>query len=71
MVAELHDLKANPDRPATGVVLESSRQSGEGVVATALVQKGTLKNGDVVLCGSTYGRVRSMADTLVPLKRIK
>ncbi|MGN1199157.1 MAG: translation initiation factor IF-2 [Thermoguttaceae bacterium] len=71
MVAELHDLKANPDRPATGVVLESSRQSGEGVVATALVQKGTLKNGDVVLCGSTYGRVRSMADTLVPRKRIK
>lgn len=71
MVAELHELKANPDRPATGVVLESSLQSGEGVVATALVQKGTLKNGDVILCGSTYGRVRSMSDTLVPRKRVK
>ncbi len=71
MVAELHELKANPNRAAMGVVLEASLQSGEGVVCKALVQKGTLRNGDVVLCGSSYGRVRSMTDTLNVHKRIK
>lgn len=70
-VAELHELKANPDRRATGVVLEASLQAGEGVVCKALVQKGTLKVGDVVLCGSAYGRVRAMTDTLDPRKRLK
>ena len=71
MVAELHELKANPNRAAMGVVLEASLKSGEGVVCTALVQKGTLRPGDVVLCGSSYGRVRSMNDTLNKQKRIK
>ena len=70
MVAELHELKANPNRPALGVVLEASMKSGEGVVCTALVQKGTLRPGDVVLCGSSYGRVRSMTDTLDVHKRM-
>ncbi len=70
-VAELHELKANPDRRATGVVLEASLQAGEGVVCKALVQKGTLKVGDVVLCGSAYGRVRAMTDTLDARKRLK
>ena len=70
-VAELHELKANPDRRATGVVLEASLQPGEGVVCKALVQKGTLKVGDVVLCGSAYGRVRSMTDTLNARKHMK
>ena len=70
-VAELHELKANPDRRATGVVLEASLQAGEGVVCKALVQKGTLKVGDVVLCGSAYGRVRAMTDTLDARKRMK
>ena len=70
MVAELHELKANPNRPALGVVLEASMKSGEGVVCTALVQKGTLRPGDVVLCGSSYGRVRSMTDTLDIHKRM-
>ena len=70
MVAELHELKANPNRPALGVVLEASMKSGEGVVCTALVQKGTLRPGDVVLCGSSYGRVRSMTDTLDVHKRL-
>ena len=70
-VAELSELKANPNRPASGVVLEASLQSGEGVVCKALVQNGTLRTGDVVLCGSSYGRVRSMTDTLDPHKRIK
>lgn len=71
MVAELHELKANPNRPALGVVLEASLKSGEGVVCSALVQKGTLRPGDVVLCGASYGRVRSMTDTLNRRKRIK
>ena len=70
-IAELNDLKANPNRPAMGVVLESSQQSGQGVVCKALVQKGTLRNGDVVLCGSSFGKVRSMTDTLDSRKRIK
>ena len=70
-VAELSELKANPNRAANGVVLEASLQSGEGVVCKALVQNGTLRNGDVVLCGSSYGRVRSMTDTLDSHKRIK
>ncbi|MCF0234904.1 MAG: translation initiation factor IF-2, partial [Thermoguttaceae bacterium] len=71
MVAELHELKANPNRRANGVVLEASLQSGEGVVCKALVQNGTLRNGDVVLCGSAYGRVRAMTDTLDTRKKIK
>ena len=70
-VAELHELKANPDRRATGVVLEASLQPGEGVVCKALVQKGTLKVGDVILCGSAYGRVRAMTDTLDLRKHMK
>ncbi len=70
-VAELHELKANPNRRATGVVLEASLQAGEGVVCKALVQKGTLKVGDVVLCGSAYGRVRAMTDTLDARKHLK
>ena len=70
-VAELSELKANPDRAADGVVLEAALQSGEGVVCKALVQNGTLHNGDVVLCGASYGRVRSMTDTLDPHKRLK
>ena len=70
-VAELHELKANPERRATGVVLEASLQAGEGVVCKALVQKGTLKVGDAILCGSAYGRVRAMTDTLDVRKRLK
>ncbi|MDO5309378.1 MAG: translation initiation factor IF-2 [Planctomycetia bacterium] len=70
-VAELNDLKANPNRRAVGVTLEASLQQGQGVVCKALVQNGTLHTGDVVLCGSSYGRVRSMTDTLDEHKRIK
>ena len=70
-LSELNNLSANPDRNATGVVLEASLQSGEGVVCKALVQNGTLRNGDVVLCGAAFGRVRSMTDTLDSHKKIK
>jgi translation initiation factor IF-2 len=63
IVAELHELKANPERAALGVALEAELQSGQGVVAKVLVQNGTLRLGDVVLCGTAYGRVKVMYDT--------
>lgn len=57
---DLLELKANPNKPATGAVIESSLDKGRGYLATVLVQEGTLRPGDVVLCGSNYGRVKSM-----------
>jgi translation initiation factor IF-2 len=62
--AELLELKANPRRAASGVVLEARKTEARGVVATILVQTGTLKRGGVILAGKGYGRVRSMADYL-------
>ena len=70
-VAELHEYAANPDRSATGVCLEAEVQQGRGVVCKVLVQKGTLKVGDVVVCGGAHGRVKAMYDTLNPRKRHK
>ncbi len=58
--AELLDLKANADKNAIGAVIESSLDKGRGYVATILVQNGTLKIGDMVLAGCTYGRVKAM-----------
>lgn len=60
--AEVLDLKANPDRNARGVVIESQLDKGRGVVATILVQKGTLETGDPFICGVFHGRVRAMFD---------
>lgn len=60
LTAELHDMKANPDREGLGVCLEAFRDEGRGPIAWFIVEKGTLRVGDVVLCGSTYGRIRSM-----------
>jgi translation initiation factor IF-2 len=60
--AELLDLKANPDRTAEGSVIESRLDRGRGPVATVLVQKGTLNQGDIVVAGSEWGRVRAMQD---------
>src|SRR5207245_2436883 len=60
VVAELKELKANPNKPATGICLEAHKNEGEGVFATLLVQGGTLRKGDVMLCGATFGRVRAM-----------
>jgi translation initiation factor IF-2 len=56
--AELLDLKANPDRSAEGAIIEAKLDRGRGPVATALVQRGTLKVGDIVVAGSEWGRVR-------------
>ncbi len=61
-LAELLELKSNPERPAIGTCLESSVSEGRGVVATVLVQEGTLKVGDTVVCGDSYGRVRALFD---------
>jgi translation initiation factor IF-2 len=63
-IAELHDLRANPGRSAAGVCLDASIHEGRGVVACLLVQKGTLKVGDAVVCGEASGHVKSMHDTL-------
>jgi len=60
--AEMLDLKANPDRPAEGVVVESKLEKGRGVVATVLIQKGTIKIGDIFVAGAEYGRVRALID---------
>jgi translation initiation factor IF-2 len=60
VVAELLDLKANPNKPASGTCLEAHRNEKEGVQATLLVQNGTLRLGDVVLCGHGAGTVRQM-----------
>jgi translation initiation factor IF-2 len=60
--AELLDLKANPDRPAQGAVIEAKIETGRGPVATVLVQKGTLKVGDIFVAGSEWGKVRALID---------
>ncbi len=62
LVAEMAELKANPDRRGKGVVIEARLDKGRGPVATLLVQNGTLKAGDIIVAGSTVGRVRSMTN---------
>lgn len=62
LLAELQELKANPNRIAEGAVIESRLDKGRGPVATLLVQKGTLNKGDVIVAGAEWGRVRAMLD---------
>ncbi len=62
LVADLQDLKANPERPAIGNVLEAQLDRGRGPVATVLVRNGTLRVGDYFICGSVFGKVRAMFD---------
>jgi translation initiation factor IF-2 len=62
LVADLQDLKANPNRPAVGTVLEAQLDRGRGPVATVLVRNGTLRVGDYFICGSVFGKVRAMFD---------
>jgi translation initiation factor IF-2 len=70
LVGELRELKASPETPASGVVLESRVDKGRGPVATALVQNGTLAVGDSFICGSVYGKVRALFDDRgQPVKR--
>lgn len=62
LVAEVKELKANPNRRAKGIVIEAKLDKGRGPVATVLVQKGTLRSGDIVIAGTAVGRVRAMTD---------
>ena len=62
LTAEVCELKANPKRKARGVVIEAKLDKGRGAVATVLVQKGTLKVGEPIACGSAHGKVRAMMD---------
>jgi translation initiation factor IF-2 len=62
LVAEISELKANPDRPASAVVIEAELDPSRGPVATVLVQRGTLHQGDAVVVGETSGKVRAMLD---------
>jgi len=69
LVAEMQELKANPNRPAKGVVIEAKLDKGRGPVATVLVQQGTLRVGDALVLGHTFGRVRAMTNDMG--KRVK
>lgn len=78
LTAELHEYKGNPNVPAHGVCLEAFRDEGRGVIAWLIVQQGTLKVGDDILCGSTFGRVRAIyndrneaVDTALPSTPVK
>jgi translation initiation factor IF-2 len=62
LVAELRDLRATPEKPARGTVIEARVEKGRGPVATVLVQDGTLRVGDAAVVGETYGRLRAMAN---------
>ena len=62
LVAEVKELKANPDRLAKGTVIEARLDKGKGPVATLLVQNGTLKSGDIIIAGTSVGRIRTMTD---------
>ena len=62
LVAEMADLKANPNRKARGTIVEAQLDKGRGPVATVLVQSGTLKVGDPIVAGAAYGRIRAMVD---------
>ncbi|WP_313756526.1 translation initiation factor IF-2 [Tissierella sp.] len=62
LVAEMQELKANPNRNAVGTIVEAQLDKGKGPLATVLVQKGTLQVGDMVVSGSSFGRVRAMLD---------
>jgi translation initiation factor IF-2 len=70
-VAELHEYKANPNRAAIGTCLEAQQDAERGIVAKVLVQTGTLRVGDVIVCGQAYGRVKAMYDTLDASRRVE
>jgi translation initiation factor IF-2 len=65
-IAELNEYVADPERDALGVCLEAQQEGGRGVVAKVIVRKGTLRVGDIVVCGPSHGRVKAMYDALNP-----
>ena len=70
LIAEVKELKANPNRLAKGIVIEAKLDKGRGPVATILVQNGTLKSGDVVIAGTSVGRVRAMTDHTGKMQKV-
>ena len=70
-IAELNEYTANPSRQAYGACLEAEQESDRGVLAKLMVKNGTLRIGDVVVCGSAVGRIKAMYDTLQPRKLVK
>ncbi|WP_425616470.1 translation initiation factor IF-2 [Anatilimnocola sp. NA78] len=71
VTAELHDYKANPNRAAMGMCLEAEQEPGRGVIAKIMVQNGTLRAGDIIVCGAGHGRVKAMYDTLRPREEVE
>ena len=69
-VAEMHEYKANPKRAAQGVCLESEQASDRGVIAKVMVRSGTLRVGDIVVCGSSFGRIKALYDTMKRNKQL-
>ncbi|MFV2066282.1 MAG: translation initiation factor IF-2 [Pirellulales bacterium] len=69
-VSELNDYRANPKRAAYGTCLEAQQEGGRGVVGKLIVQNGTLRVGDVVVCGAAFGRAKALYDTLRPTQRV-
>jgi len=69
-VADLHELQANPKRAAQGVCLESEQHPTRGVIAKMVVLNGTLRVGDIVVCGAAHGRVKALYDTLRPNRQL-
>jgi translation initiation factor IF-2 len=70
VTAELHDYRANANRAGLGVCLEAQQEADRGVIAKLMVKNGTLNVGDVIVCGSAYGRVKSLQDTLDRHRRV-
>jgi translation initiation factor IF-2 len=64
LTAELHEFRANPERPARGTCIEAQQEGARGVVAKLVVRQGCLRVGDIVVCGTAFGRVKAMYDTL-------
>ena len=71
LTADIHEYRANPDRPALGTCLEAQQEPGRGVVAKLIVQAGTLRVGDVVVCGPAHGRVKAMYDPLYSKRKMQ
>jgi translation initiation factor IF-2 len=71
VTAELHEYKASPDQPASGMCLEAEQEPGRGVIAKLMVQNGTLRDGDIIVCGGGHGRVKAMYDTLRPRQKVR
>ena len=70
LTADLHEYKANPDRPALGTCLEAQQEGSRGVDAKLIVKNGTLRVGDVIVCGDAHGRVKAMHDPLRIRRRL-